>query len=112
MNPPPSPLTSPAFALRTASWLVLVLVARFGFAAAGPVGPYSVRSWQKDDGLPNSSVFALTQTQDGYLWVGTPEGLVRFDGVRFTKGFVHTHTLIMNSATRAVSELRVKQPLK
>lgn len=34
--------------------------------------------------MPNSSVFALTQTQDGYLWVGTPEGLVRFDGVRFT----------------------------
>jgi ligand-binding sensor domain-containing protein/signal transduction histidine kinase len=45
--------------------------------------PYSVRIWQTDDGLPQSSVFAIAQTPDGYLWVGTHDGLARFDGVRF-----------------------------
>src|SRR5215204_6318626 len=41
------------------------------------------RSWQTDDGLPNNTVGALAQTPDGYLWLGTPSGLVRFDGIRF-----------------------------
>jgi signal transduction histidine kinase/ligand-binding sensor domain-containing protein len=36
-----------------------------------------------DDGLPQSSVTCLSQTPDGYLWVGTRNGLARFDGVRF-----------------------------
>ena len=40
--------------------------------------------WQAKDGLPQNSVYAVTQTRDGYLWLGTQEGLVRFDGVRFT----------------------------
>jgi ligand-binding sensor domain-containing protein/signal transduction histidine kinase len=41
------------------------------------------RSWQISDGLPQNSVLSLVQTPDGYLWGGTWEGLVRFDGVRF-----------------------------
>ncbi len=41
------------------------------------------RSWQKEDGLPQSSVNAIVQDGDGYLWIGTFGGLARFDGVRF-----------------------------
>jgi ligand-binding sensor domain-containing protein/signal transduction histidine kinase len=44
---------------------------------------YVVDTWQAEDGLPQNSVTALTQTRDGYLWVGTQDGLARFDGVRF-----------------------------
>ena len=44
---------------------------------------YNVRTWQTDEGLPHNSVHALAQTADGYLWVGTREGLARFDGARF-----------------------------
>ena len=40
--------------------------------------------WQIKDGLPQNSIFAITQTKDGYIWLGTEEGLVRFDGVKFT----------------------------
>jgi signal transduction histidine kinase/ligand-binding sensor domain-containing protein/DNA-binding response OmpR family regulator len=40
--------------------------------------------WQVSDGLPENAVQAFAQTSDGYLWMGTEEGLVRFDGVRFT----------------------------
>ncbi len=36
-----------------------------------------------EDGLPQSVVEAITQTADGHLWLGTQEGLARFDGVRF-----------------------------
>ena len=48
-----------------------------------PVG-YSRRVWQTADGLPEDFAQALAQTPDGYLWVGTSGGLVRFDGTRFT----------------------------
>lgn len=45
--------------------------------------PYMIESWHIEDGLPQNSVYALTQTSDGYIWLGTQEGLVRYDGVRF-----------------------------
>ena len=35
-----------------------------------------------EDGLPHNIVQAIAQTRDGYLWVGTREGLARFDGTR------------------------------
>lgn len=43
-----------------------------------------VRAWRTESGLPQNTVNAIVQTRDGYLWVGTREGLARFDGVRFT----------------------------
>jgi signal transduction histidine kinase/ligand-binding sensor domain-containing protein len=45
---------------------------------------YVRQSWNAENGLPQSSVQAIAQTADGYLWFGTEEGLVRFDGVHFT----------------------------
>jgi signal transduction histidine kinase len=55
-----------------------------GYSQTNEPGEYTVRTWQTDDGLPQNSVWAITQTPDGYLWVGTREGLARFDGLRFT----------------------------
>lgn len=45
---------------------------------------FQTENWTTDDGLPQNSVNALVQTRDGYLWMATFDGLVRFDGVRFT----------------------------
>lgn len=45
---------------------------------------FLVRRWDQADGLPDSSVTAILQTRDGFLWVGTMAGLARFDGVRFS----------------------------
>jgi DNA-binding CsgD family transcriptional regulator len=45
---------------------------------------YSRRVWQSADGLPEDFAQSLARTRDGYLWIGTSGGLVRFDGVRFT----------------------------
>ena len=44
---------------------------------------YLVDTWDTENGLPSSTVTAISQTPDGYLWVGTYAGLARFDGVRF-----------------------------
>jgi signal transduction histidine kinase/ligand-binding sensor domain-containing protein len=45
---------------------------------------YTRHVWQASDGLPEQTVQAFAQTRDGYLWIGTSGGLVRFDGVHFT----------------------------
>jgi len=45
---------------------------------------YVIKQWNVEDGLPQSTVRCITQTHDGYLWVGTWNGLARFDGVRMT----------------------------
>ena len=60
-----------------------LLVFAGGFSA--PAAPnYFARTWQVEQGLPQNKVTAVVQTRDGYLWVGTYNGLARFDGVRFT----------------------------
>jgi ligand-binding sensor domain-containing protein/signal transduction histidine kinase len=44
---------------------------------------YSRRVWRSADGLPEDFAQSLAQAHDGYLWIGTSGGLVRFDGTRF-----------------------------
>src|ERR1019366_5587018 len=44
---------------------------------------YSQTRWTQQQGLPQDAVQAITQTADGYLWLGTNEGLARFDGYEF-----------------------------
>jgi ligand-binding sensor domain-containing protein/signal transduction histidine kinase len=45
---------------------------------------YGQQLWQTDNGLPQNTVHAICQTHDGYLWLATDGGLVRFDGIDFT----------------------------
>ncbi len=47
-------------------------------------GQYRFDTWTTDNGLPQNGLRQITQTPDGYLWFTTYDGLVRFDGVRFT----------------------------
>ena len=44
---------------------------------------YRFDSWASGTGLPQNSVYSILQTSDGYLWITTLDGLVRYDGVRF-----------------------------
>ncbi len=44
---------------------------------------FTIRSWGTQHGLPQASVNTICQTPDGYIWLGTNGGLVRFDGVAF-----------------------------
>jgi ligand-binding sensor domain-containing protein/signal transduction histidine kinase len=50
---------------------------------ARAVSEYLHDSWRTERGLPGGSVTAIAQTSDGYLWIGTDKGLVRFDGLNF-----------------------------
>jgi signal transduction histidine kinase/ligand-binding sensor domain-containing protein/CheY-like chemotaxis protein len=69
----------------------MLLVVGAGHASAqGKVAPppkpltqYHLESWQTRDGLPTNGIRALAQDTDGFLWLGTEAGLVRFDGVEF-----------------------------
>ena len=74
-------------------WLALVLIAGLiglwtarASAATNEFSPAElvIHAWNTQSGLPQNTVNAITQTQDGYLWLATQEGLARFDGVRFT----------------------------
>jgi len=66
---------------------ILTYVSAWGLACASTIESHSNwlhRSWQTDEGLPDNSVTGLAQTRDGYLWVGTLGGLLRFNGATFT----------------------------
>ncbi len=51
---------------------------------ARAMSQYVHESWGTDRGFLGGAVYAISQSADGYLWIGTERGLVRFDGVRFT----------------------------
>jgi ligand-binding sensor domain-containing protein/signal transduction histidine kinase len=64
---------------------LIILASQFSSGAAqSAAGEYLIDVWQTDQGLPQNTVTALKQTRDGYIWIGTLGGLVRFDGIRFT----------------------------
>ena len=65
-------------------WLCLFFAAPSAIAAAPSDFPFIVDSWSVEDALPDSAVISVIQTKDGYLWMGTRYGLVRFDGNQFT----------------------------
>jgi len=70
-------------ARRWPSVLALIFSA-IALQAAGTNSPFIIDSWGTKQGLPQVSVPTIIQTHDGYLWLGTLRGLVRFDGDRFT----------------------------
>lgn len=51
---------------------------------AGAESPFTVHSWSVEEGLPESAVISVIQSRSGYLWLGTLNGLARFDGNQFT----------------------------
>jgi signal transduction histidine kinase/CheY-like chemotaxis protein/ligand-binding sensor domain-containing protein len=57
--------------------------AAWGLDPHKPISQYVHTVWRSEDGLPQNSIQVMLQTSDGYLWIGTQEGLVRFNGVEF-----------------------------
>src|ERR1017187_10022090 len=57
----------------------------FGIDPAVSTLQYLHTSWTQEEGTSLPAVQALAQTSDGYLWLGTGKGLIRFDGLRFVR---------------------------
>jgi len=89
--------------------LLLSLVrADRGFALdpARNLTQYNCQTWTRHNGLPASSVNAIVQTRDGYLWFGTAAGLLRFDGTEFKLIDLHSVDNLRNSHVTSLAESR------
>lgn len=72
----------------TAAAGLIALLSTSSLEALDPrkaITQYPLDHWKARDGLPLNSVRAFLQRRDGYLWLGTQEGLARFNGLRFTR---------------------------
>jgi signal transduction histidine kinase/ligand-binding sensor domain-containing protein len=76
--------TAARFAVAFVAILLVLVRPAAGLSPARALTQAQHRIWQVAQGLPVPSVYAVLQTRDGYLWIGTEDGLFRFDGVRFT----------------------------
>ncbi len=69
-----------------------------------PLVEFGRQTWVMENGLPQNSVHALVQTRDGFLWLGTEAGLVRFDGVSFLVFDQNSKPAIPSGDIRALLE--------
>ena len=67
------------------------------------ISQYAIDQWTTEDGLPMKRVSSVTQTADGYIWLGTQEGLVRFDGFDFVV-FDKRHTGLESKTITCIFE--------
>lgn len=82
----------------------LFLPAAFALDPHKSLTQYSRQSWGQVDGLPQDTIRAIAQTADGYLWLGTDEGLARFDGYEFTVFTKSNGSLPANSITALAAD--------
>src|SRR5690349_15220489 len=71
--------------------LLLLRPQLFALDASRTVYQYNVQSWTRQNGLPFNRISGISQTPDGYLWMATQSGLVRFDGNDFTRTAIPNH---------------------
>jgi len=96
----------------TYRWVILLIVlpiwasSAFGIDPALSLDQNVVRTWGVDQGLPQGTVYALTQTADGYVWAATQEGFVRFDGTDFVTYDRAAAPQIHNNMTLALLSAR------
>lgn len=104
--------TQPVQSQVPAILLLGLLLACLPDAVASPVahhksmdaGDFRRQTWTAAEGLPANCLQAILQTRDGFLWLGTPRGLVRFDGLR-CEVFNHLNTPGMaNDDCRALAQ--------
>jgi ligand-binding sensor domain-containing protein/two-component sensor histidine kinase len=69
--------------IAVAAGLLGVSQGLFAIEPSKSLTQYTRTAWTQADGLPQDTIRAIAQTDDGYLWLGTDEGLARFDGYDF-----------------------------
>jgi signal transduction histidine kinase/ligand-binding sensor domain-containing protein len=71
-----------------------------------PLANYGRQTWVMENGLPQNTVQALVQTRDGFIWLGTEVGLVRFDGTSFQVFDRNSSPALPSSDIRCLLETR------
>lgn len=84
------------FRFESLGWLPVIIVSfqlfycpLWGLNPDQTVDQYLVNQWQESDGIPLNSIYSITQTPDGYLWIATAMGLIRFDGIKFQREIIY-----------------------
>lgn len=95
----PSVLTS---LIRISLSAALLLPAAVRASTLDSSNVWLARAWQSDDGLPDNVINGVAQTPEGYLWVATAGGLMRFDGARFQEFQVSNLEGVSNRVVRAM----------
>ncbi len=78
----------------------------FALDPARDILQYNCQTWSRQNGLPASSINAIAQTGDGYLWFGTAAGLLRFDGIEFKPLDLHSVASVRNSVVTSLAAAR------
>ncbi len=95
------------YALAAAAVLTLLIAAVPEAQALDPerkLSQYVRKTWDAGEGLLQNTLQVVLQTRDGYIWIGTESGLVRFDGVRFTTFDRHNTPVLRHHMVRALAE--------
>lgn len=90
--------------LRASALVCACALAAFALDPHKSLTQYSRSVWTQQHGLPEDTIRAITQTTDGYLWLGTDEGLARFDGYDFTLYNKANSDLPSNSITALAAD--------
>lgn len=84
--------------------LLLATMAQVTPLRASVAAGWTSESWSTEDGLPSNSINGLLQTRDGYVWIATWNGLVRFDGARFTIYDTASHPSLASNRLTSIYE--------
>ncbi len=92
----------PSFGLFSQAW-ILTLLSMISFVTqASLLDEYIYETWTSKQGLPHNSINAIAQTEDGYLWFATWEGIARFNGRDFKHFTRNEESKMRDSGTRAL----------
>jgi ligand-binding sensor domain-containing protein len=81
----------------------LFLSPAWGLDPYKSVDQYLVEQWETSNGFPSNTINSIVQTPDGYLWLATSKGLVRFDGIKFSN--------IPFAGNEEISPLKITEPI-
>ena len=82
--------------------LLLIGVPARALEPTTPLANLNRQGWVMENGLPQNTIHALAQTADGFLWLGTEVGLVRFDGVNFATFDEHSKPALPSGDIRCL----------
>jgi signal transduction histidine kinase/ligand-binding sensor domain-containing protein len=89
-----------------AAWLLAGALSGLALEPSTPLANYGRQTWVMENGLPQNTVQALVQTRDGFVWLGTEVGLVRFDGNGFTVFDRNSNPALPGNDVRCLLETR------